>query len=432
MSEKFPSSLGYGDWFNDPFGKHQQQKLQLQQKQKEQAERISKLFTDAVDEYGPIINDSINKMTPDAAMDALRKIHSRLVPNCRPVDPRYRTEHSRFGSRNQHYFAPEADLKDELFKEYLGSIQNMSDKKERALLAYYAVNNLHYFYDGNGRTARAVYLLIMQEQTLNPEEYLLHKLKGDPRRQGSFEEDNDDETGRYRFIIEQKLVECESINELANILLQEELVKKGTLDRALSNVPISVKSMSEEASSRTFSFLSEEERIEKGMVNIWISDENRAELEEDKLDLYYALSDGLIGNDHCSSLSGLALAVTLGHKGTLKENIEKNMDQYNKLTFIVNYDEYSYDYPKGKYDDRMHSLLDDWKPEDYRLLMKVYRELKREQNEVIMSMFTEDLSFCEGRRIADWAAGSYRTSDLVIPGEQNDSLLARFMKDPFH
>ena len=93
----------------------------IREENEKQAALVQRLIEDAKVEYGPIISDSVDKMTADDAMGALQRLHSRLDVNSRPVDPRYRVEYGIANIRNKEYISPEQGLKDELFGEYLNA-----------------------------------------------------------------------------------------------------------------------------------------------------------------------------------------------------------------------------------------------------------------------------------------------------------------------
>ncbi|MBR2543697.1 Fic family protein [Candidatus Saccharibacteria bacterium] len=425
------SPLAQSQVFSEHYPNQRQRNNQdLQLRREEQRRQVEQLFQEAEKEYGPVINDSIDKMTPEDAKEALRKIHKQLGINCRSVDPRYRTEHSFSNHRNKEFIAPESDLKEELLREYLEAIKKIDDRKKRAVLAYHAVDNLHYFSDGNGRTARAVYLLITQnyqedsEQYVpNPEQYVMH----DPVSPNGWMTGSSDYDGSEHLYFDQGVVPAETVRTLANILLQERLVAKGSLPSELLNTTISVESKSGTLNAWQFNLLDEDQRIAKGFVDVWMSAENRAELsEKEDLDLRYALSDGVVDGE-CSSLAGLALAATLKARGTLNSNIDLNMEDDRELTFIVNYDKDSSDYPEGTYDERVLRLLGDWKLEDYKSLIRNYRELKHRHNRIIMSIFTENLCLYDGRSIVDWAVGKPSLQAVNLSEEKERGLLVRFL-----
>lgn len=400
----------------------------IREENEKQAALVQRLIEDAKVEYGPIISDSVDKMTADDAMGALQRLHGRLDINSRPVDPRYRVEYGIANIRNKEYISPEQGLKDELFGEYLNAIKSVDEKKKKAALAYYAINNLHLFSDGNGRTSRAAYLLIMQKDVPNPEEYMMHGFTC-PDESGRYREYD----GSRRLYVDEQVILADEMNKLVNILIQKELTDSGRLERTLSDVATSdisfyVESSIPSLSSQYFNSLSSEQKFENGYVDIWISEENRRALNDaEQKDLLYALSDTGLGRDY-SSLSGLALAVVLNDKGTLQKNIEINLEEDNRLTFITNYSKVSDDPRKYEYERRVRALLSDWDVSDYRALIQVYRWLKRRQNEITMLIFADNLCFPSGQSIADWAIGEHYAHDKVGPTGQDNSLLAKFMR----
>ena len=399
--------------------------------QEGQRRRVLQLFANAEEKYGSI-NDLINKMTPEDAKKALQELHDELGINCGPPDPRYRNEHGAPQNREIVCISPEQDLKDELFNEYLDAIQRIKDSKKRAALAYYAINNLHPFLDGNGRTSRAVYLLVTQyykpgyapdreQHVSNPEQYVMHNpaiprwaVGGDPY------------DGSMYMYVKQQLALVGEMNELANILMQEELIKEGKINDTLSGVATSgisfrVESKTPIVGKNDWNQLTPKEKMEKGHVDMWISEENRKVLSGTEQDnLLYAASDAEMSDD-CSSISGLALAIVLDSKDTLQNYAKECLDrENNKLSFIVNHNDNRQDAENG--------LFRDWTPEDYRFFLRAYKQLKRKQNEIIMSIFTDNLCFCEGRNIADWVVGKYHSNQVVLPEERRCSLLSKYLK----
>jgi hypothetical protein len=58
---------------------------------------------------------------------------------------------------------PPEDLKDDLMREGFESIKSLADNDDRALLAFYLIQYLHPYADGNGRTGRLLYKIISED-----------------------------------------------------------------------------------------------------------------------------------------------------------------------------------------------------------------------------------------------------------------------------
>ena len=61
------------------------------------------------------------------------------------------------------YLPPAAEEKENLMKETFDSLKSIPDNEDRALLAYYALQAIHPYSDGNGRTGRLLHELISAE-----------------------------------------------------------------------------------------------------------------------------------------------------------------------------------------------------------------------------------------------------------------------------
>ena len=61
------------------------------------------------------------------------------------------------------YLPPAAEEKENLMRETFDALKNIPDNEDRALLTYYALQAIHPYSDGNGRTGRLVHELISAE-----------------------------------------------------------------------------------------------------------------------------------------------------------------------------------------------------------------------------------------------------------------------------
>lgn len=363
------------------------------------------------------INELLDNVAPRDVSEILRQVNSRLTRNMSvrksPVvgDDFARTTVELGWLKNKFGVAPERDLQKDLFLEYLGAIKALDDKEKRALLAYYGINMLHLFLDGNGRTSRAAYLLLLNDATLGSEgdkeygkmvEILTHEGLG-----------QENGAGEEEFLRRYGIRSIEDVSVVGDILLQEKLVNEGRLDSNLAKTLIFV----DLACISDYDFL----------MKPFVSRKNREGLTDKEIrDVEYAFSDG-VPNGDCSTLAGLTMAIMLQEKGTL----EKNMKSIENGKLIFNVEDVasgSSSSLRGGGVKGGNSLFDGWDPEDYKRLAQIYKMLKKEQNEMLMSIFTDDLSFCDGWSIADWAMKKYEFRDIVIPKGQDDSLLTKFVK----
>ena len=85
----------------------------------------------------------------------------------------------------------------------------------------------------------------------------------------------------------------------------------------------------------------------------------------------------------------------------------------------------------AQYKNKTQAIFENWKINDYMTLPKIYNDLKRKQNEIIISIFTDNLCFCDDWNIADWAVGEpsarrHYKQISEMPTSQ-DKLLSEFL-----
>ena len=335
------------------------------------------------------INDVLGKVTPETALNFLQHVNSQLrndkltkksdVVGDEMNRMMVHSENFITGGA-QEFVAPEPGLQKELFGEYLDAMKKIKDKDKRALLAYYAINNLHLFSDGNGRTSRAIYYLIKNGDLSDANEVLEHKKSAD----GTV--DLERGLGRKKFLSKNSFMPVEGANALANIYLQEQLTEEGLLDDNLKDKFIYIHS----------------EKEKDGFVRIMMTKVNRQGLSDEEMKgLDFAMSDGWVPKWRHSTLSGLTMAIMLQKKGFSRQVAERSSDEDGWLPIRVNY---------AKYDgsDEVNAMRDffaEWTPEDYKETLEVYRTLKKRQNEIIMGFFTEEIKNDNGESVADYLMG---------------------------
>lgn len=342
-------------------------------------------------EAGEDINNALNKMSPEAALNFLQHINSQLRNDkITRKSEIYGDQYHRMvvGTRSiiggeKELVAPEPDLQKQLFGEYLDAIKKIDDKDKRALLAYYAINNLHLFSDGNGRTSRAVFALIKNGSLSGLDDIVSHN--NEIKIKFNDSDDGDDGFGRKKFISESGIRPVEQINIAANMFLQEQMARDGMLDDNFKDKHIYIYSV----------------REKDGLAFVMMSKKNREGLSrEESICLNYAMSDG-IGGGNYSTLSGLTMATILQQKGLSEVFTKRNSRQNNLLPIRVNFDEED----SSDQINEIKNVFTEWTPIDYKRTIEVYRDLKKQQNEMVMRFFTDDIKFDGGKSVVDWAMG---------------------------
>lgn len=343
------------------------------------------------------INFVLEHTSPEGALEFLQHVNSRLRQGGKKSEIYGDETHrmmvdGRIMGGSKELVAPEPDLQKELFAEYLEAIKKTEGQDEKAALAYYAINNLHLFSDGNGRTSRAVYSLIKNgDLSYEDNEVLEHRTdaEGIPWRRADMDADEDEDFGAAReaFLDKADIKPVEVVDRLANLFLREELCDEGALDEKMRDKTIYIYSVAEKGGL-----------VGGGLVYAVMPDTARDELSAAELkQINYALSDGGGG----TTLAGLALASALCERGQGEETLEKNLYGDKRLGLRVNFDEED----TAETKDGIEATFANWQSEDYRNLLKTYRDLKKRQNETIMRFFVEGTKADDGTKVADWICG---------------------------
>lgn len=121
------------------------------------------------------------------------------------------------------YLPPPIEQKEELMKETFDAFKEIPNNEDRALLVYYALQSIHLYSDGNGRTGRLLYEIIADSGKELTEEKLSELLDHDKKGSG--------ETGKGRDIFANKVLDVNKayylINrEVAKEVLGEDFLKE--------------------------------------------------------------------------------------------------------------------------------------------------------------------------------------------------------------
>lgn len=306
-------------------------------------------------------NASLQDLTRDGAYRYLRMINGML----RGVNAKERGVRSNV--RVGDHMAPDLNTQGIILKDTVEALKNIDNNHYRAALAYYTVNNLHLFADGNGRTSRAVYEMFDNpEFNLGSDEFM-HKTS------------SSNESGSHaNFEKKHHIVSTESAYANARYLFAEEWAKENKID------------------PRILKLRSRVEIIFGETPDIYLTEDAEQNLTaEEKKAINSAFHDG--------DIALLALCRMLKIKETsdavMNESIRTKGDkQY--IAIEVSKD----DIDTGKPNVPAMHTFEGWTAEDYRTFVKGFRYIQKTSQRVLNDIFMkpEEYKISDGRTYAEW------------------------------
>lgn len=242
------------------------------------------------------------------------------------------------------YVAPNNMIRNEIAKNYLDGINAEKDKNKKAELAYYAIINMHLFSDGNGRTARAIYLMMKNGKVGEEDDAFLQHGK-DGKGSINFENDNNIEPS-WR------------VNAYALLKTCADEIKNGKLPKWMD-------SFIEENGLFSIKTYGQPEQTE--LSDMGLNEDERKVLRDIFDDSY---------------LAGYATAELLFEDGAAKELFEKNMIDPG---LGIDYKRLSFTHLKTN-NEKYNSVFGSITAEKYRRLIDIYNNLKIKQNREVIKV----------------------------------------------
>lgn len=243
------------------------------------------------------------------------------------------------------YVAPNNMIRNEIAENYLDSINAEIDKNKKAELAYYAIINMHLFNDGNGRTARAIYLM-MKNGEIGEED-------------NAFLQHGKDEKGSIDFENDNNIEPSWRVNAYALLKTCADEIKNGKLPKWMD-------SFMEENGLFSVQTYGQPEQTE--LSDMGLNEDERKVLRD-------------IFDD--SNLAGYATAELLFEDGVAKELFEKNIIPV--LDLGIDYKKLSFTHLKTN-NEKYNSVFGSMTAEKYRRLIAIYNNLKIKQNREVIKV----------------------------------------------
>ena len=242
------------------------------------------------------------------------------------------------------YVAPNKMIRNEIAKNYLDGINAEKNKNKKAELAYHAIINMHLFNDGNGRTARAIYL-IMKNGKVGEEDNAFIQHGKDGKGSADFENDNNMEPS-WR------------VNAYALLEACVDEIKNGKLPKWIDDF------MKENG---LFSIQVYGQPKQTELSDMGLNEDERKVLQ----DIFYD-----------DNLAGYATVELLFEYGAAKELFEKNIINPG---LGIDYKRLSFTHSKAN-NQRYNSVFGSMTAEKYRRLIDIYNNLKIKQNKEVIKL----------------------------------------------
>lgn len=290
--------------------------------------------------------------------------------------------------------SPNRETQTRVLDYEIDALAQMDNPRYRATSAYYIINDLHMFPDGNGRTSRAIFELLD-----NPEANISEQ------QQFFSHEDNKDqlgaaEHGAYEFQETKNIIRTQDFNQLAMLGYLEKISSYNEGNDIISELRDSLEARIKENGGNIFVVYGGLQDYSQGDVTIPAlkNNEGFSSLnDEDKDRVCCALRDDLSR----VSVSGLAMLKFYQEKGQQKEFLERTKRK-NYDTWIINID------PDPEEKEFFgHCECEDWSKEDFLHYAELAESIKEQVLKTSIDIFVnpDDYKF-SGKNIAEVATNA--------------------------
>lgn len=267
------------------------------------------------------------------------------------------------------HMAPSRKVQGIILNDITESLKGIKDNHYRATLAYYTVNNLHLFADGNGRTSRAVYEIFDNPNFNLSGENFVHKTNL-----------VDESSGHGKFERAHGIQSTMTAYQLARGILAEKWARDDKIDPRIN-----------EMNSRIEILFGE-------TPDVYLTDDAENNLTpQEKKAINLAFHDG--------DVALLSLCRVLKIKGTsdevISDSIKTDPNNANKYMAIEVEKE---DMDTGAPNEKSHQTFSGWTADDYRTFLEGFQIVQRDSQRTLNDIFSNPESYkrTDGRTWADW------------------------------
>lgn len=314
-------------------------------------------------ENNELFNDSLQKLDRDSAYNYLKRINGIL----RGVGKKER------GRRDDvlvgDHIAPPAPVQGAVLSEVTNALKEINNNKYRAALSYYAINGLHLFPDGNGRTSRAVYEIFENSDfDLSSAESLAHHSENQAYGHQKFEKEKGIKSSSYALGI---ALNCLKIDLANNKLINPKANEATITVPGIAGVVPDIY-LTEDAEEKLSA-------SEKRMINMVFTD---------------------------SDISTIALNKVLTSKGVFDKLADANTKEENGKKYIE-IEVSKRDIDTNAPNKKAHKTFEGWTAKDYRDFLKATFIIQKMQYDKLISIFKtpEEYMLKNGSTIANLLTG---------------------------
>ena len=267
------------------------------------------------------------------------------------------------------HMAPSRKVQGVILNDTTEALKGIKDNHYRATLAYYTVNNLHLFADGNGRTSRAVYEIFDNPNFNLSGENFVHKTN------------SANEVGEYgKFERAHGIQSTMTAYQLARGILAEKWARDDKIDPRIN-----------EMNSRIEILFGE-------TPDVYLTDDAENNLTpQEKKAINLAFHDG--------DVALLSLCRILKIKGTSDEVISDSIKTYpNDANKYMAIEVEKKDMDTGAPNEKSHQTFSGWTADDYRIFLEGFQIVQRDSQRTLNDIFSNPESYkrTDGRTWADW------------------------------
>jgi len=291
--------------------------------------------------------------------------------------------------------SPNRETQTRVLDYEIDALSQMDNPRYRATSAYYMINDLHMFPDGNGRTSRAVFELLDSPEVNVSEQ-----------QQFFSHEDNKDqfgaaEHGAYEFQKTKNIIRTQDFNQLAMLGYLEKISSDNEGNDIISELRDSLEARIKESGGNIINILGSRTPQEAGIPAFNNNTGFNSLSEEDRKRVCYAFKD----NTSRVSISGLAMLKFYQERGQQDEFLERTKQKngiFNYDTWFINID------PDPEEKEFFgHCECEDWSKEDFLHYAKLAESIKEQVLKTSIDIFVnpDDYKF-SGKNIAEAATNA--------------------------